>query len=127
MPTASRAASNDVRRLVVPEHLQELRPSVRLERSASVVGQIQGIGGPGRLADLDDHMHALLTPADFPEPSTCVGSGALVRAEARPDLPGARAHAIANPTFSIDHQVQSSPGSAGLMIGCETSFACFVN
>ena len=88
MCTTCRAASNDPRGVVVAEHFQNLGPSVRFERSASVFGQSKWIGRPRCSGYLDHHTRSVVTAAELPQPPTAVNSRARAQAEVCSDLPG---------------------------------------
>ena len=70
------------------EHFQNLGPSVRFERSASVFGQSKWIGRPRCSGYLDHHTRSVVTAAELPQPPTAVNSRARAQAEVCPDLPG---------------------------------------
>jgi hypothetical protein len=78
---------DDAGRLVLVEHLQQLRPSVGFECLPRVVGKTKWVAQPGRIADLDQHMGELGTARDLPKPTVRVDACARVPSQVGADLP----------------------------------------
>jgi hypothetical protein len=72
IPTALQAAMDDAWRLVPFEHLEQLCPPVRFERSPRVVGNTSRVARPSCTADLNHHLGAPGTIGDLPEPTARV-------------------------------------------------------
>lgn len=69
------------------EDLEQLGPSVSLERVPRIFVQISRVARPRGAADLDHHARNLVLAFYLPQPTTGVSARALVPAEVGADLP----------------------------------------
>jgi hypothetical protein len=78
---------NKAGRLVIPEYLDQLCPSVSIERSPRVVGKTKWVAQPGRIVYFDHNEGELGTAPDLPKPSVGAAACACLPSEVGADLP----------------------------------------